>query len=67
MKKLELSALYREVLDEYMISYEEQTAKIDRLDQRIEELAAQEKYAEKVKKLECFLGIQTHTALSLIV
>ena len=67
MKKLELSALYREVLDEYMISYEEQTAKIDRLDQRIEELAAQEKYAEKVKKLGCFLGIQTHTALSLII
>ena len=67
LKKLELSALYREVLNEYMTSYEEQTAKIDRMDQRIEELAAQEKYAEKVKKLGCFLGIQTHTALSLIV
>lgn len=67
LKKLELSALYREVLDEYMTSYEEQTAKIDRLDQRIEELASQGQYAEKVKKLGCFLGIQTHTALSLIV
>lgn len=67
LKKLELSGLYREVLNEYMTTYEEQTAKIDRLDQRIEELAAQEKYAEKVKKLGCFLGIQTHTALSLIV
>ena len=50
-----------------MTSYEEQSAKIDRLDQRIEELAAQEKYAEKVKKLGCFLGIQTHTAISLVV
>lgn len=67
LKKLELSALYREVLDEYMVSYEEQTAKIERFDQRIEELASQERYAEKVKRLGCFLGIKTHTALSLIV
>ena len=67
LKKLELSALYREVLNEYMTSYEEQVSKIERLDQRIEELASQEKYAEKVKKLGCFLGIKIHTALSLIV
>lgn len=67
LKKLELSALYREVLDEYMASYEEYAAKIERFDQRIEELASQERYAEKVKKLGCFLGIKTHTALSLIV
>lgn len=67
LKKLELSALYREVLDEYMASYEEYVAKIERFDQRIEELASQERYAEKVKKLGCFLGIKTHTALSLIV
>ena len=67
LKKLELSALYREVLNEYMTSYEEQTAKIERFDQRIEELASQERYAEKVKRLGCFLGIKTHTALSLIV
>ena len=67
LKKLELSELYREVLDEYMASYEEYVAKIERFDQRIEELASQERYAEKVKKLGCFLGIKTHTALSLIV
>lgn len=67
LKKLELSGLYREVLNEYMTSYEEQTAKIERLDERIEELATQERYAEKVKKLVCFLGIKTRTALSLIV
>ena len=67
LKKLEFSTLYREVLDEYMASYEEYTAKIERFDQRIEELASQERYAEKVKRLGCFLGIKTHTALSLIV
>lgn len=67
LQKLELSALYRETLDEYMASYDEQTAKIERFDQRIEELASQKSYEEKVKRLKCFLGIKTHTALSVIV
>lgn len=67
LKKLEVSEMYRETLDEYMASYEEQTAKIERFDTRIEEIASQERYQEKVKKLTCFLGIKTHTALSLII
>lgn len=68
LKKLEITnELYRETLDEYMASYEEQEAKIERYDKRIEEIAGQTKYHDKVKKLECFLGIKTHTALSLIV
>ncbi|WP_408072428.1 IS110 family transposase [Butyrivibrio sp. JL13D10] len=67
LKKLELSSMYQETLNEYMASYDEQTAKIERFDARIEEIASQARYSEKVKKLECFLGIQTHTALSLIV
>ena len=67
LKKLELSPMYQETLNEYMASYDEQTAKIERFDARIEEIASQARYSEKVKKLECFLGIQTHTALSLIV
>ena len=67
LKQLDLSALYRETLDEYMAAYDEQTAKIERFDKRIEELASQERYQKKVEKLGCFLGIKTHTALSLIV
>lgn len=67
LRKLELVPLYRETMDEYLASYDEQTAKIERFDQRIEELASQARYQEKVKKLCCFLGIKTHTALSLIV
>ena len=42
-------------------------AKIERFDKRIEEIPAQDDYCQKVKKLGCFLGIKTHTALSLIV
>lgn len=59
--------LIRETMDEYMATYEELTAKFARYDQRIQEIAGQEQYREKVRKLECFLGIKTHTALSLIV
>lgn len=67
VKSLEVSALYRETLDEYMASYEEQEAKIERFDKRIEEIAGQKEYYGKVKRLGCFLGIKTHTALSLVV
>lgn len=68
IKKLEITnALYRETLDEYMASYEEAEAKIERFDKRIEEISEQAKYHEKAKRLGCFLGIKTHTALSLIV
>ena len=62
-----LSAMNRETLDEYMATYWENKAKIERYDKRIEEIASQEEYREKVKKLCCFIGIRTHTALSLIV
>lgn len=68
LKNLEITnALYRETLDEYMASYEEQEAKIERFDNRIGAIAGQTKYHEKVKRLGCFLGIKTYTALSLIV
>lgn len=67
LKNLNVVGMYRETLDEYLTSYEEQTAKIERFDKRIEELAADEDYSPKVKELGCLLGVKTHTALSLIV
>ena len=67
LRKLELDPLYRETLNEYMASYEEQLTKIERYNKRIEEIAAEARYQENARKLGCFLGIRTHTALSLIV
>ena len=67
LQKVELPELYRETLNEYLVSYEEQSSKIERFDKRIEEISSQQKYQQKVKELCCFLGIKTHTALSLIV
>ena len=54
-------------MSEYLITYEYLVEKLKRLDERIEELASGEKYKEKVKKIGCFLGIKTHTALSMVV
>lgn len=67
LKSLKPEALYKEILDEYLLTYTTLSDKIERFDQRIEELAAQDKYQEAVKKLRCFIGIQTHTALSSLV
>ena len=67
LRSLKLDSLNREILDEYMATYEEATSKVERFDARIEELAAREQYQGKVKRLGCLLGIQPHTALSLIV
>ena len=54
LKKVELDPIYRETLNEYMASYEEQETKIERYDKRIEEIASEARYQEKVKKLVCF-------------
>lgn len=43
------------------------TDKLERLDARIEELARNERYGERVRRLGCFIGIKPHTALSLLV
>lgn len=66
LRNLPMDSLLRESLDEYLASYQAALDKIERLDKRIEELAAGSRYAEKVKRLSCFIGIRTHTALSLI-
>lgn len=67
LRTLEMDDMYREILDEYLLTFDYLIEKIKRIDQRIEELASDETYSEKVHKLECFIGIKTQTALSIIV
>ena len=67
LKSIKLGGVLQESLEEYLITYEYFIEKIDRIDQRIEELASGERYHEKVKKLSCLIGIKTHTALSVVV
>ena len=67
LRSLKPEGLYAEILSEYLLTFQTLSDKLERLDQRIEELAAMESYREGVKKLSCFLGIKTHTALATMV
>ena len=66
LKDLKPEGLYKEILEEYLLTYNTLVDKIERLDKRIEELASSDDYNERVKKLTCFIGVKTHTALSVI-
>lgn len=66
LRTIELAPLYREILNEYLTTYDQLTDKVERLDKRIEELSSLEVYKEKVQKLRCFIGINTHTAMAII-
>ena len=67
LRAIKMDGVVQEALDEYLITYTYLTEKIARLDKRIEELATDEKYDEKVKKLSCLIGVKAHTALSMVV
>ena len=64
IKELTCTEKQREIINEYLATYESLNNKIDALDVRIEDFSKQERYAETVKKLTCIKGIKTHTALS---
>lgn len=66
-REIELSEIDRETLNSYLATYDLMTDALERYDARIEELSYMDEYREKVQKLRCFVGIKTHTALSLIV
>lgn len=61
------NALLQETFHEYLGLYFQASDKVEVFDKRIEELSHKEEYEEKVKKLSCFIGIRTHTAMSTIV
>ena len=59
--------ILNETLSEYMSEYYRLVEKVNALDKRIQEISEREIYVEKVRSIQCLLGIKTHTALSLIV
>lgn len=66
LRSLELEPTYKEILTEYLITYDRLTETIARLDKRIAEIANNERYADKVNRLKCFIGICDYTALALV-
>ena len=67
LRSLLFTGLQREILDEYLLSYDCVSEKIRRMDARIEEMAAKDEYRDKVGKLRCLIGIKTLAALSLVI
>lgn len=67
LERLEMELMLREVLDEYLLTYRKLLERLETFDKRIEEISKTERYAEKVRRLSCFLGVKTHTAMSVIV
>jgi transposase len=58
------NGLLQLAFEQYLQETEDLRAKLELIDARIEELADSERYREKVGRLVCFTGIQTHLALS---
>ena len=67
LKELSLSKALRDILDNYLQSYETVSDRLNQMDQHIQETAEEEKYREAVHKLICIKGINTLTALALAV
>jgi transposase len=60
------NALANETMQEYLDEYNRRKDTIERYQKRIDEIAAMERYHEKVSRLTCIKGIDTYTALSLV-
>ena len=67
LRALKPEGIYQEILAEYLSTYDDLTDKVERLDRRIEKIAAEPEYQEKVRHLSCLPGIKTQTALSVLV
>ena len=67
LRALKPGGVYQEILEEYLLTFDHLISKVERLDKRIEELSSDQDYQGNVNKLKCFLGIETQTALSVIV
>jgi transposase len=59
-------AMEKETFQQYLSHLEGLTERIKRMEKRIEEVAGQEEYREKVQKLRAFRGIDYLTALALV-
>ena len=61
-----LNGEYKDVLEEYLGTFDYLTDKITRLDQKIEEISQRDTYRENVKRLSCFIGVKTITSMGVL-
>lgn len=67
LRNIKMTPMQREILDEYLITFNYYTLRIRQMDEKIEEISNRDRYKEKVDKLCCFAGMSTHKALCHIV
>lgn len=65
IEELEVSDMYKEILNEYISHFRSLTEKIERYKHRLEELSQEEPYKEKIGQLRSFKGIDTISAMTL--
>ena len=67
LRNLEMPPFRKQILEEYLITYDYYDIRIRDMEKELEKIAEEERYREKVKRLVCIKGIRTLSALSLIV
>lgn len=65
LREVELTPMYREILNEYISEIESLDAKIERFDERVKEISHREAYEAPVSNLRCFKGIDTLSAMTM--
>lgn len=65
IKSLELSDIYKNILDEYLSELESIQTRIERFQLKLEEISQEEPYKEKIGQLRCLKGIDTTIAMTL--
>lgn len=65
LRELELSPLLKETLNERLAQYDSLCDKIDRFNDKLNELSHNEAYETPVSKLRCFKGIDTTAAMTM--
>lgn len=65
LRALKPKGLYAEILQEYLLTYDNLIDKVERFDKCIEELASNKTYQENVRKMSYFTGVKTVTAFPL--
>lgn len=66
LRKLDLSPAMREILDEYLDTYDKYAAKLERLDGRLLERSNSERYKEATDRLNCLKGVTKQGALTIV-
>ena len=66
LRALKPDGLYARILNDYLLTFDYLSEKLERLDREIESLASDDRYKEDVGKLSCFLGVKTVTALAVL-